>query len=804
MKYLLSFLFAALLSLLPSAMAAANAENRIKSIDVTMNLPSGGMTLDDGEKLAMTSAKTAFGDLVEKGGASIYEITWEGEFENDDSGPRFKAGYSYQATIKLMLDTNGPYVCDYVMRDGDYYLDGTMLKVTVNGQPARVRISAPYFPCFTVVLTVPGGKGGTLKKENLFFDYTANKEKTRSTAAPYTTADADALCGAMHPHDVVTMTSLDDLAEFDGPSKVFLTKLIIDTADKNTSAEMARRLATFYGYSNLKEVWLSDKVDALAFVNTLNREMCSKLWADTYNYTKNSTGFFTGEATLCIPAKSVAAVKAKLALRASFPCYTVKSYTGDVFQAQKAGVGAAKGICTKHVFVSKMKTADRALSYFTSCQQVQKFYYSCNICGKCERNPNHTFTPNEEGKSSGAKKISNKVAHAFMANLATDQAYVGTNAAGEHIYWKSCIWCGMSNNYDQRHLTDDHRCMAGFDGTLELFRTHMLNLLESREADAKLQTTPQPDMFTLPVRSTAKKSLWAENEVQRALCDNLIDEPLLGDDYTIAATRLQIVSIAVRLAEEMTGKKVAAAKKSCFSDANNEYVRKACAMQLMDGIADGKFEPSAVVTRQEMVTVIYRAMRYIEKNSKYTYTDYDSHLSAYTDSGQIREWAKEPMAFMEALELIDPATPKTLAPGGACPLELALATAERATQAQHTGWAQVVGVDEKSEFITSYSSNDALTFMPNGGNMPSTFGNTDRFWVYRPKGELFSPRVKDRFTGDMLYYNTRYSRPVRWRGGSMKDATRKVKNVMGKVNEKTRKGDGIVKKGFGLLKNILK
>ena len=30
--------------------------------------------------------------------------------------------------------------------------------------------------------------------------------------------------------------------------------------------------------------------------------------------------------------------------------------------------------------------------------------------------------------------------HFFEANLATDQAYVGTNAAGEHIYWQSCIW----------------------------------------------------------------------------------------------------------------------------------------------------------------------------------------------------------------------------------------------------------------------------------------------------------------------------------------------------------------------------
>ena len=127
----------------------------------------------------------------------------------------------------------------------------------------------------------------------------------------------------------------------------------------------------------------------------------------------------------------------------------------------------------------------------------------------CERNPKHTYQLSEKDKEllSGV--------HYFEANLATDQAYVGTNAAGEHIYWQSCIWC---------------------------------------EDDAKLSTTPQPDMFTLPVRSTAKKSVWAEDEVNRALCDNLIDEPLLGTDYTLTATRQQVASIALKLIKEMTEK----------------------------------------------------------------------------------------------------------------------------------------------------------------------------------------------------------------------------------------------------------
>lgn len=282
--------------------------------------------------------------------------------------------------------------------------------------------------------------------------------------------------------------------------------------------------------------------------------------------------FLAGDATLCVPASQGEAVKALMAKHAKFPPYTVRTYTGNVADAQKAGLKATKNPCTKHNFVAKIMTADRQVQYYT-CKQDPKLYYSCSICGLCERNPKHTYQLSEKDKEflSGV--------HYFEANLATDQAYVGTNAAGEHIYWQSCIWCGMSSNYEQRHLTEKHRRAAGFDGTLPLFRKHMEANLNMCEDDAKLATTPQPDMFTLPVRSTAKKSVWAEDEVNRALCDNLIDEQLLGADYTLTATRQQVASIALKLIKEMTEKDADEDKLNLFAD-----------------ITDGKPDMTATVT----------------------------------------------------------------------------------------------------------------------------------------------------------------------------------------------------------------
>lgn len=134
MKHFLTLLIA-VLALLPSTMKGAG-KKVITSLDLTIPVPQAGMTVQEGEEIKLTAAKTSYGDLVQQGIASIMNIIWEGEFDTKDpSHPKFKAGYSYRASIKVMLDTKGPYTLKYQMRDGDYYVDDTMIKITVNGTP---------------------------------------------------------------------------------------------------------------------------------------------------------------------------------------------------------------------------------------------------------------------------------------------------------------------------------------------------------------------------------------------------------------------------------------------------------------------------------------------------------------------------------------------------------------------------------------------------------------------------------------------------------------------------------------------
>ena len=111
-------------------------------------------------------------------------------------------------------------------------------------------------------------------------------------------------------------------------------------------------------------------------------------------------------------------------------------------------------------------------------------------------------------------------------DIANDQAYIGVNAAGEHLYWKSCVYCGISHSYHMKHLVPRDQKMMGMDGTFEQYKAGMLENLKSTENMCLLQTTlPSDEMFILPRKSEAKMSVWAQDGVNRALCDTSSTTP---------------------------------------------------------------------------------------------------------------------------------------------------------------------------------------------------------------------------------------------------------------------------------------
>ena len=790
----LFFAFAVAMLMLPATLWANTAKKKIKSVEITMDAPTPGMDLEDAEKLALKAVNTAYGDLFKSGVITLREISWDGEFgENKKGYPTLKAGYPYIATIQIMIDTNGDYQTDYVMKDGDYVLSPENFKATVNGMPARLLTSAPYFPIMQVTFTIPGGNGGPLKKDHHFLDYDVLKKEYRSTLPYISRKEADEVYPHYHPLDVLVVDKIDLLYEFmhekyisssghayKNHNTLLMTKLIIDVsngAENHNISEFAETLGGPYStIFNLKEVWLSPKVDAVKYVKDLNKATIDRLSGWGRHYMGQSTKLYTAKGTLFIPENAGKAVLDCLALDATEPTYTIRTYRGDVFEAQKAGVAATKLLtCTKHVFTAKIEAADRVCQYNT-CKQPFKWYYSCKVCGKCERNKAHTFSARP-----GAEVLE---WHSMGEDIANDQAYIGVNAAGEHLYWKSCVYCGISHSYHMKHLVPRDQKMMGMDGTFEQYKAGMLENLKSTENMCLLQTTlPSDEMFIMPRKSEAKMSVWAQDGVNRALCDNLIDDAVLGNDYTKPVTREQLRSIMTLLVKEMSGK-----------DASASAI----------GLDDAALPKSGSVTRQELAAYIHRTLLYLEQNSELAYSEYESKLPKYTDHTQIKEWAKEPMAFCNALEVIDPKTATTLAPNEVCTIELALTTAERATMAHRTGWYQAVSPGELEDFLSPIGERNHYTFV-------STFGNCDRIWASRVTNGMykFLPTTEP-FTGARCYVDAQALHPIRAKMGKgyMKNSNEgiaAVKKIVGGNKKKTKKkGSDIVKKGVKGLLDILK
>lgn len=722
MKKILSLLLIAALALSLVPLTASAAEpTKLNHIDIVFDMPKAGDSREMETEVTVRSIKSGNIDLM-AAGATIMYTEWAGDDVETEDDFLFRAGTTYLVTIKLAFDTTKGYCANYKMLEGDTVVTADTFTATVNGQPATARTSAPYFPTLQVSLTIEGERMTDTERAEL----AAKQEKTAAALAKArravyparTQAEADVKNPENKGKTVVVMDREHrgegyNFATLDAYDDVGTLIMDVDDSDfyNHECADGFAWVIVWKPY--LKEIWLSDKVDVYTFVGRMDGELHDPVFHSPYWESRSDLQFCTTDATLYIPESSVAEFAKKMTEGHGYSIpYNIKVYAGnDVYAAQKAGAAATKDWCPGHVYTHQIRSADRVYTY-SDCQTPPRWYYSCVICGKCENNPNHVSA------SFDAKPIEKlmECTHATLYDeLATDQAYVGVNAAGMHVYWLSCDVCGRSDRYLQQHLTEKDLKLSGNDSTLEHYQAEVNAALQMRETLALSSTEDQAGMFTLRLRNTAKTSTWAQSDVNFALNDNLLDLDLLGNDYTKNISRLQFCSVVVRLAEEMTGKTITPAAANTFTDTSNAYVLKAYAAGITSGTSATTFSPDATLNRQQMATFLYRTLRYIEKNSDYKYTSYTSKLANYADNAQLESWAVESMAFMNALDLIKGTSDTTLSPNNKCTIEQAIAVAERSVYAHQIGWCQVEFSEQNGLGIT-----DFLTLPVMGTNVGAT------------------------------------------------------------------------------------
>lgn len=685
-KRLLSALLCLVLAFTLLPTAALAAPTRLKSVDLVIDLPKAGDPNEMETEVTIKSLKSGSTDLLANGAGIMY-TSWEGDDVETDDGFYFRAGTTYLVEIKLAFNTAGAYCANYKTVGGENVVGPDTFSATVNGVPATVRTSAQYFPTLQVSLTIPGERYTAEEKSELNADLARKTDllmqAKRATVAPRTQAEANAKQLENFVTGVTVMTDPDHVLE----NTDNIRTLILDTNGKITDGT-----CFFICYAEyLKELWLSDKVDVYEFIGAMDTYLWNIITKAYRWESRSDLPFYTAETVVYIPESAVPALKAAQAQRGYKIPYTIKTYSGnDVYAAQKAGDAAAKdNWCTAHKYTMQIQTADRVYTYAQACKTPLRYYYSCAVCGKCEYNAKHV---SPHTSLSGTDLSLELLAHSDNGEYPTAEAYIGVNAAGEHVYWLSCEYCGHSYRYLQQHLTSRDVYASGTGMTLAQYQAEANASLQWEETQALNTTELYPGTFTLSQKSAAKTSTWAQSDVNLALNDNLLDTALLGSDYTKSISRLQFCSVAVRLAETLTGKSITPAAASTFTDTSSAYALKAYAAGITTGVTATTFDPNGTLTRAQMAAFLYRTLRYVEKNSDYSYTSYTSKLASYKDNAQIQGWAKESMAFMNALDLIKGTTDTTLSPNGTCTIEQAVVVAERSVYAHQIGWYQAAPV----------------------------------------------------------------------------------------------------------------
>jgi len=539
------------------------------------------------------------------------------------------------------------------------------------------------------------------------------------------------------------------------PDYDYIKRILIDYVDPSPVAFSAYDGTCNFVYfiEELKEVWLNPNVDVRKYIDLFVSHAAN--WEYQFH---NSAGVKTREFTLVIPES--AGIRCWGDLYADSIAYSgeinagalfkIRTYSdSDVYAAFEKGIEYTNTVyCPGHKFTATLQSADRVMQYPT-CSQIIKYYYSCCYCGEIEYNPNHTFSHDADQEPFDYWHSLPHGNHLYWNREINDNNYIGTNAYGEKVYLKTCYWCGINyrdqilNEYTEAEFREKYAEYVGkpgyeyltYDWCLAEQKKQWENLYLPQALEA---TTREANSFAFaiyPEREVNKHtSAWAENEMNWAAQLQLIDAGLLGSDYTKSCTRLQFVSAAVKMAERMLGKEIVAAQSGTFVDTDNLYVRKAYAAGITTGTSATEFSPNATLTRQQMATFIYRALMYVRDNSEIRYTIYDSKLADYTDSVQIADWAREPMAFMNALGLIKGTSATELSPLSNCTIEQAVAVAYRSLDADEIGWYQCVTGDERNlAGVTGGTTYNNFDTIPGGGSFSlRTYSHGERLWRAMP------------------------------------------------------------------------
>lgn len=159
------------------------------------------------------------------------------------------------------------------------------------------------------------------------------------------------------------------------------------------------------------------------------------------------------------------------------------------------------------------------------------------------------------------------------------------------------------------------------------------------------------------LNGVAPPSEWALPYINTAYNNNLLTNNTF-DQFGESITREVFCELVVNMYETSIDKSIAISSLDVFSDTQNREIVKAYQLGIVSGYGDGRFGPDDLITREQLMTMFYRALVKLDGSL----LDYYYPQLSFDDAGQLSTWADEPSRLLVYYELIDGIGNNQLAP----------------------------------------------------------------------------------------------------------------------------------------------
>ena len=146
----------------------------------------------------------------------------------------------------------------------------------------------------------------------------------------------------------------------------------------------------------------------------------------------------------------------------------------------------------------------------------------------------------------------------------------------------------------------------------------------------------------------SKADDWAVAELKKAEKKGLIPETFKNKDFTRPITRKEFAAVAVKLYEAITKTKATPVQDNPFTDTNDEEVLKAYALGITIGTSDTTFTPNIEITREQMATMLTRALNKAEIDVTVDL----NNIVLFDDDNDLSDWGRLSVYFMARKQII--------------------------------------------------------------------------------------------------------------------------------------------------------